>query len=242
VNIKATLLTQPRTKIGGLSPELLELKGTRMAVIQEPSMGDVINEGMMKQLTGGDKVQARSPYNLATTIFIPQFKLIICSNHLMQLKAQDHGTWRRIRVCEFESLFTDNPVQNNILKPYQFQLDLDIADKFETWKESFAILLIKIAFNMNGRIQNCSKVMEASMKYKNSQDAVGDFINKYVVSDTDEDAYLLKQAVYEKYCIWHFKNYGVSEKPTSMKEFSSKMDKEYISDDSSWRSIKILSV
>lgn len=239
-DVPLTLLTQTRTKIGGLSPELLELKGTRMAVIQEPSLGDVINEGVMKQLTGGDKVQARSPYNLTTTIFIPQFKLIICSNHLMLIKTQDHGTWRRVRVVEFESLFTDNPVHNNVLKPFQFLLDLDIADKFETWKELFAVLLIKIAFNTEGRIQKCAKVMDASMKYKHSQDAVSDFVNKFVVRDTD-DNYVLKLALYEKYCIWYFKNYGASAKPTPMKEFAAHMDKEYISDQSSWRAIKVLS-
>jgi P4 family phage/plasmid primase-like protien len=239
-DVPLTLLTHSRTKIGGLSPELLELKGTRMAVIQEPSLGDVINEGVMKQLTGGDKVQARSPYNLSTTTFIPQFSLIICSNHLMEIKTQDHGTWRRVRVIDFESLFTDNPVHNNVLKPHQFMLDLDIADKFGRWKESFAVLLISLAFTSDGRISPCPKVLNASMRYKYSQDSVSEYMNKYIGSD-NEDAYILKQVLYEKYCIWHVQNNGANAKPTSMKEFVSKLDKDYISDENSWRAIKFLS-
>jgi P4 family phage/plasmid primase-like protien len=241
-DVPLSLLTQSRTKIGGLSPELLELKGTRMAVIQEPSMGDVINEGVMKQLTGGDKVQARSPYNPTTTIFVPQFKLIICSNCLMEIKTQDHGTWRRVRVCEFEALFTDNPVHDNILKPYQFLLDVDIADKFSQWKETFMVLLIEIVFETEGRISKCSKVMNASMKYKHSQNVVSDYMNTYLSKDTEsENSYILKQALYEKFCIWYFKNHGASAKPPSMKEFASKIDEEYVSNNNSWRSIKILS-
>lgn len=61
-DVPLTLITQQRTKIGGLAPELVQLKGVRYAVIQEPSKGDKINEGIMKQLTGGDPIQARAPY------------------------------------------------------------------------------------------------------------------------------------------------------------------------------------
>jgi phage/plasmid-associated DNA primase len=63
-DVPLALLTQQRIKIGGLAPELLQIKGARLAVIQEPSKKDVINDGAMKQLTGGDPVQARSPYML----------------------------------------------------------------------------------------------------------------------------------------------------------------------------------
>lgn len=59
-DVPLSLLTQQRVKIGGVSPELVQLKGVRYAVIQEPSKGDKINEGIMKQLTGGDPIQARS--------------------------------------------------------------------------------------------------------------------------------------------------------------------------------------
>lgn len=64
-DVPLSLLTQQRVKIGGVSPELVQLKGVRYAVIQEPSKGDKINEGIMKQLMGGDPIQARSPYMTA---------------------------------------------------------------------------------------------------------------------------------------------------------------------------------
>ena len=50
--------------------------GVRYAVMQEPSKGEKINEGIMKEITGGDPIQGRALFKEAVT-FIPQFKLFI---------------------------------------------------------------------------------------------------------------------------------------------------------------------
>jgi P4 family phage/plasmid primase-like protien len=119
-DVPLSLVTDKRTKIGGLAPEMVALKGVRYAVMQEPSKGDRINEGVMKQITSGiDPIQARSPYMTQSITFIPQFKLVVCSNEFMEIKSQDHGTWRRIRVVDFMSLFVETPKQGDIEKPYQ---------------------------------------------------------------------------------------------------------------------------
>jgi P4 family phage/plasmid primase-like protien len=232
--VPLSLLTQARTKVGGLSPELLELKGVRLAVIQEPSAGDVINEGVMKQLTGGDPVQSRSPYMLNSITFIPQFTLIICSNLLMEIRTQDHGTWRRVRVADFESLFTAHPVQNDELQPYQFKLDLQIADKFHKWKEVFARLLVDIAFTTYGKVTPCQKVMDASNKYKNSQDAVTEFIDLFLCPS--QGGLITKQVIQEKFIDWFINTQG-SGKPPSNKDITTQMELKFKLIGSSWRNI-----
>jgi P4 family phage/plasmid primase-like protien len=124
-DVPLTLVTEKRGKVGGLTPEIVELKGIRYAVMQEPSKGDKINEGIMKALTSGkDRLQGRAPYMTQTISFVPQFKLVVTCNNLMEIKSNDHGTWRRIRTVPFLSLFTKNPVNNDKDKPYQYQLDL----------------------------------------------------------------------------------------------------------------------
>ena len=47
--VPITLITQKRNIIGSTSPEIYQLIGTRYAVMQEPSKGDKINEGIMKE-------------------------------------------------------------------------------------------------------------------------------------------------------------------------------------------------
>ena len=48
--VPITLVTQKRNQIGSASPEIAYLIGTRFAVMQEPSKGDKINEGILKEL------------------------------------------------------------------------------------------------------------------------------------------------------------------------------------------------
>ena len=42
--------------------KLYNLQGTRYAVMQEPSKGDKINEGIMKEITGGDPITSVEHY------------------------------------------------------------------------------------------------------------------------------------------------------------------------------------
>ena len=69
-----TLVTQKRGSIGGTSSEIVQLQGVRYAVMQEPSKGDRINEGIMKEITGGDPIQGRALFK-ETVTFIPQFNI-----------------------------------------------------------------------------------------------------------------------------------------------------------------------
>ena len=48
--VPITLVTQSRNSIGSTSSEIVQLMGVRYAVMQEPSKGDKINEGIMKRL------------------------------------------------------------------------------------------------------------------------------------------------------------------------------------------------
>ena len=77
--VPISLITQKRLGLGGTSSEVAQLKGLRFAVMNEPSKGDEINEGIMKELTGGDPIQARELYKSSIT-FIPMFKMACCTN------------------------------------------------------------------------------------------------------------------------------------------------------------------
>ena len=220
-DVPLSLITQQRTKIGGLAPELVQLKGVRYAVIQEPSKGDRINEGIMKQLTGGDPVQARSPYMTQIISYVPHFKLVVCLNELMDIQSQDHGTWRRIRVVDFDSLFTDNPTTADPIRPYQYLLDRDIKEKFQSWKEVFASLLVANAFKTNGIVKDCDKVLGASRSYRDGQDSIAEFISCRICEH--EKGALSKSTVAEHFREWFNANHGG--KLPNMKQVSIQFDR-----------------
>merc|ERR1711998_564781 len=89
--VPITLITQKRNTIGSTSSEIVQLMGTRYAVMQDPSKGDKINEGIMKEITGGDPIQGRALFK-DTVTFIPQFKLVVCTNTLFDVESNDDGT------------------------------------------------------------------------------------------------------------------------------------------------------
>jgi P4 family phage/plasmid primase-like protien len=186
--VPISLITQKRLSIGGTSSEVAQLKGLRYAVMNEPSKGDVINEGIMKEITGGDPIQARELFKTSIT-FIPMFKLACCTNTLFDIKSNDEGTWRRIRVVDFESKFIDNPSKDP--KDKEFKKDKTLEGKFESWAPIFASLLIKKVNKTKGKVEDCDEVLVASKKYRENQDYlakfVADKIRKAVVDPNNPD-------------------------------------------------------
>jgi P4 family phage/plasmid primase-like protien len=171
--VPISLITQKRLSIGGTSSEVAQLKGLRYAVMNEPSKGDTINEGIMKEITGGDPIQARELFKTSIT-FIPMFKLACCTNTLFDIKANDEGTWRRIRVVDFESKFIDNPSEDPNDK--EFKKDKTLEGKFLSWAPIFASMLIKKVNQTKGKVEDCNEVLVASKKYRENQDYLSKFV------------------------------------------------------------------
>ena len=224
-DVPLSLLTDRRTKIGGLAPELVSLKGVRYAVMQEPQKGDRINEGVMKQLTSGvDPIQCRAPYMTNILTYIPQFKLAVCSNEFMEIKSQDHGTWRRIRVVDFMSLFTENPVDTDPAKPYQYKLDLELKDtKFPAWKTVFAALLVEKAYATNGKVTDCEIVKASSQSYRERQDYIAEFIADKIAEDPNGT--ITKVELSSEFTLWYQATYGRG--GPSQKDVQAYMDKKF---------------
>ena len=204
--VPITLITQKRGSIGGTSSEIVQLMGVRYAVMQEPSVGDVINEGIMKEITGGDPIQGRALFKDAVT-FIPQFKLVVCTNHLFDIKSNDDGTWRRIRVCDFMSLFTENPVDGDEDKPYQFKVDKNIDIKFEKWKLVFMSMLVEKAMKTKGEVLDCDIVCAKSQLYRETQDHFAEYVRDNI--KISEDGKIEKQKeLKDNFNEWWKLNYG----------------------------------
>ena len=234
-----SLITQARGKIGGLAPEIVGLKGCRYVVMQEPESTDVIHEGPMKELVSGvEPITARGPYMTKPVTFTPQFALTLCCNQLPNVRTQDHGTWRRLKVVNFESLFTENPVDDDINRPYQFMIDRDILTNFPVWKETFLALLVKRAYENDGRVVDCDSVLEASTKYRESQDHVAQFIGERITRR--QGSKVRKEQIAEEFKLWFMVNCGKTKQP-SPKQLYEYMDKVHGKNvNSSWLNVKLI--
>lgn len=203
--IPITLVTQKRNAIGSASPEIANLKGKRYAIMNEPSKGERLNDGIMKQLTGGDSLTGRALFKEPVT-FKPAFKLAVCTNNLFDIKSNDDGTWRRIRLCEFLSKFVKdaNATQES---PYVYEIDFDINKKFESWKYVFMSMLVDIAYKTQSVVTDCDMVLKASSKYRCEQDHVLEFFNEKIIKG-DQYSVIKRTEVYQEFKTWYEVMYG----------------------------------
>lgn len=81
--------------------EVATLLGVRFAPCVETRDGARLNETLLKQLTGGDTVQARRMREDFWELS-PVAKLWLGTNHRPQIRGTDEAIWRRIRLIPFE--------------------------------------------------------------------------------------------------------------------------------------------
>jgi P4 family phage/plasmid primase-like protien len=228
--VPITLITEKRNKIGGTASEIAQLKGVRYAVMNEPSKGDRINEGPLKELTGGDPVQARALYQEMIT-FVPQFKLVVCTNVMFDVKSNDNGTWRRICKVDFESLFCEEPKYDDPDMPYQFMIDKRLDEKLEGWAPIFMAMLVKKAYETGGTVATCEKIKLSSNKYRNSQDYLSEFIRDKIkvcpgINDKTGKAFDVKRdELNQEFKDWYTKNYDKN--VPKVQELHEYMDKKF---------------
>ena len=183
--VPANLICQKRQSIGNVSPEISKLMGVRLACMQEMTKGDTLNEGIMKEITGGDPIQGRALYKDVVT-FVPQFTLIACTNNLPDIRSTDDGTWRRIRICEFMSKFMDRPYGDTKFPkaryPHQFRKSPNlVTDRFPLWAPALMSMLVEITHERQGLVEDCPVVMSKSDNYRGQQD--------YMAAYADERLY-----------------------------------------------------
>jgi phage/plasmid-associated DNA primase len=218
-----TLVTEKRNNIGGTSSEVVALKGIRYAVMQEPSSEATINEGVMKELTGGDPIQARALY-CDSEIFEPQFSLVVCTNALFEIKSNDDGTWRRLKLVDFIAKFISQGEEHTDDTPHVFPKDKDLKEKLPKWAPIFASMLVNKAFETNGEVIDCPEVIGASKKYRQNQDHINGFINEKIVKSPG--SFIGKQGLHAEFKMWFQLNFG-SRKVPKLTDLDEAMTKKF---------------
>ena len=210
--VPITLVTDKRSSIGGATPEIMQLKGVRYAVMQEPSKDAIMNEGIMKELTGGDPLLGRALYS-DSEIFIPQFSLVVCTNALFEMKSNDDGTWRRMKLVDFLSKFISEGEPHTDDTKYVFLKNKSLKENLPKWAPIFMSMLIKRVCETNGEVNDCSEVISASKKYRQSQDAITGFITEKIIK-VDKNSYgVSKTSLNNVFKDWFQMNFGNRKAP-----------------------------
>lgn len=87
--------------------DLARLDGARVAVANELPDGRRLDEALVKQMTGGERISARFLYQEFVE-FQPKCKLLISSNYLPEITGTDLGIWRRVHLIPFNRTVPEN--------------------------------------------------------------------------------------------------------------------------------------
>lgn len=198
IKFPITLLTQKRAASNAATPEVARSRGKRFASLQEPSEDEKLNIGLMKELSGGDRIQARGLFKEPVE-FYPQFKMLLLCNHLPSVPSEDGGTWRRIRVVEFTSRFCDNPRR----ELNEFPIDHDLQDKLNGWREHFMALLIHYfeRYQAYG-VEEPEAVLKVTREYRESNDHIARFASEHLVKEADQTVFVCVDEVLQEYQDW----------------------------------------
>ena len=85
-----------------VKPEMAELKGKRLVIAAELEEGMRLNTSIVKQLCSTDEVSAEKKYKDPFK-YTPTHTLVLYTNHLPRVGANDDGTWRRLIVIPFNA-------------------------------------------------------------------------------------------------------------------------------------------
>ena len=102
--VDITLFTKPRERADQPCPALVDARYKRMMMTTEPEKDDEFQKGLLKKISGGDLIEARTLFSKDIIRYKPQFKLICQTNAIPKIKLDD-GVGRRMEVVDFPFKF-----------------------------------------------------------------------------------------------------------------------------------------
>lgn len=176
-----------------VSPELAELKGKRLVIASEMAEGMRLNTAVVKQITSTDEIQAEKKYK-DPFHFVPSHTLVLYTNHLPKVGANDDGTWRRLVVVPFNAKIT----ARSDIKNFADYLYDNAAPAILSWIIEGAHKAIRANFKTTVP----AAVSKSVKAYREANDWLGHFLNECCEIDdsyTEKSGELYSQ--YRAYCL-----------------------------------------
>ena len=151
-----------------IKPEMAELKGKRLIIAAELEEGMRLNNSIVKQLCSTDNIQGEKKFKDPFS-FVPSHTVVLYTNHLPRVGANDAGIWRRLIVIPFNAKIEgDSDIKN-----YSDYLVEKAGGAIVSWIIEGAKKAIEDDFKFT--MPTCVK--EAVENYKEDNDWLGHFIN-----------------------------------------------------------------
>ena len=192
--------------------DIARLVGMRFVSASENSTESLLDESLVKKLTGNEKVSARFLHQEYFD-FYPQFKIWWGFNHQPYIRDNTNSIWRRILLVPFEQIIPDSEQDKKLGDKLKLEAPGILNWMIEGLEEYYKI-----------GIDAPSCVKTATKEYREDQDVLHDFIADCCDTKDDKnfagkDLSAEASALYNNYKSWYNLSGGNSKDQISMTKF-----------------------
>jgi putative DNA primase/helicase len=170
------LLEQSRSRSSSSpSPDIMALRGRRLAWASETDEGRRLDISKVKWLCGGDTLVGRAPYAKHEVSFKPMHQLFLLTNNRPAVSADDYALWQRMILIPFDISFVDNP-----RAPNERKRNPRILEELKSEASGILSWLVRgcLAWQEEKRLNPPHVIREATARYRQSEDLIGQFIDE----------------------------------------------------------------
>lgn len=172
------------------TPDIARLHRARFVAAVESDENMRFSEGLVKQLTGNDKITACRKYEDPFE-FHPSHKLFIGTNHKPVIRGTDYAIWRRIRLIPFE--VTIPPEER----------DPALLDRLSAESAGILAWAVRGCLDWQRNGLGLPKEVEAATEeYRSEMDVLGGFIAERIIPVPGGQGRVRASDLYEAYKNW----------------------------------------
>jgi putative DNA primase/helicase len=191
------LMERKNASSGNATPEIAKMRGSRLVCAQENEEHKRLGAALVKRLTGGEKDTITARFLHSDEFeFRPTFKLVLGTNFLPRISANDKAAWNRIRRVPFDvTVKTDDNPKGTIPE------DKSLPEKLKGELSGILAWCVRgcLLWQQEGlRQPEC--VSAATSSYRESEDIIGRFLNECAIIKEGEET--SRSLFYKSYASW----------------------------------------
>ena len=175
---------------GDATPDIFPLIGARMVRSSEPDEGERLQEGLIKELTGGEPLLVRKLHGDFIEAH-PFFKLTISGNHKPDIRGTDDGIWRRILLVPFDQQIPEN------------ERDEHLIDKLFAERSGILNWMVEgLTEYLEGGLQEPDAVLAATQDYRTDSDPIGSYLRECCIVSGDPADFMTARDLMDGFNLW----------------------------------------
>lgn len=187
-----------QTNAAQSTPELMALKGLRLAIASETDEGRRFSAARVKWLTGGDTITARGLYDRHPTQFDPTHLLILLTNHEPGAPDSDMAFWERCFLIQHRISFVNREPSGDKERRADPSLPMKLR---QAGPEILEWLVTGCLEWQRLGLKPPASVIKSTTEYREESDYIGQFLEAATIKK--DGASEMAGVLYEAFQIWY---------------------------------------